>query len=90
MVDAFHIDLAAIDLVGQSRLQQHLDLHVLDGAALHGQQVVLLIDTAPIHHLPDAGFQHLVKPQAGAAAVALSERVGDIHLHILLDDLVKG
>ena len=38
----------------------------------------------------DTGFQHLVKPQTGAAAVALSERVGDIHLHIFFDDLVKG
>ena len=37
VVDAFHVDLAAIDLVGQSRFQQNLDLHVLDGAALHGQ-----------------------------------------------------
>ena len=39
VVDALHIDLTAIDLVGQSRFQQNLDLHVLDGAALHGQQV---------------------------------------------------
>ena len=41
-------------------LRVFLNLHVLDGAALHGQQVVLLIDFAPIHHLPDAGFQHVV------------------------------
>ena len=35
LVDAVPIYLTAAHLVGQCRLQQYLDLHILDGAALH-------------------------------------------------------
>ena len=31
-----------------------------------------------------------VQPNAGAAAIAFPEGVGNVHLHILFDDLIKG
>ena len=89
VVDALYIDLTAGYLVGQCRLQKHLDLNISDGAALHREEVVLLIDLAPVNNHADLAFQHMIKPDAGTATIALSERMGDIHLHIFFDDFIK-
>ena len=48
VIDAPHTDRAVVDFVRQRPLQQTLDLYVPDRAALHRQQVVLLVDPAPI------------------------------------------
>lgn len=53
VVDAVPIHLTAADLIGQCRLQQHLDLHILDGAALHCKEIILFIHLAPVHDLAD-------------------------------------
>ena len=89
-VYAFHIDLPIIDLVRQRGLQQHLDFQVLHWAALHGQQIVLLVHMAPIHNLFQLFLQDRVQPKPGTPAVALPKRVGNIHLNILFDDLIIG
>ena len=39
---------------------------------------------------PSSFFQNRVQPEPGASAVALSEWVRHVHLHILGNDLVKG
>ena len=65
-------------------LRVFLNLHVLDGAALHGQQVVLLIDFAPIHHLPDAGFQHVVSYDTECAFAIVRILKCTITLQILI------
>ena len=44
---------------------------------------------ASVNHFADFIFQDMVKPNAGAATVTLSERVGDVHLNILFNYLVK-
>ena len=31
----------------------------------------------------------MIKPDTGTATIALSERMGDIHLHIFFDDFIK-
>ena len=89
-VDALHIDQPVCDPVCEGCTEQGFDLHVLDGAALHGKEIIALIHTAPVDDLMQLLFQDAVQPDAGAAAVAFPEGMGHIHLHILLDDLIKG
>ena len=36
------------------------------------------------------GFQQQIQPDACTAPVAFTEGVGDVHLHILLNDLIKS
>ena len=66
-VDAFHIDLAVIDLFGQGGAQQGLYLHILDRAALHRKEIVPLIDAAPVDDLMQLLFEDGIQPDAGAA-----------------------
>lgn len=89
-VDALHVDLAIIHLVSESRLKQRLDLGVADRAALHGKEVVLAVNEAPIDHRSQLFAKDAVEPDARGAAVAFSEGVGDVHLDVLLDNLVEG
>ena len=67
-----------------------LDFDVLNWAAFHRQQIVLFIHLAPIDNLAEFSLQNTVQPNTSAAPVSLSERMGDIHLHIFLDNLVKS
>ena len=58
-------------------------------ASALGEETVTLEDVCE-PYLMQLGFQQQIQPNADAASVALPEGMGDIHLHILLDDLVKG
>ena len=89
MVDALHIDVPAVDLVRKRVLQNVLDLRVPDRTAFHRQQIILFIHAAPVDHLVQLDFQQMIQPDAGAAPVALTEGVGNVHLHIFLDDLIE-
>ena len=60
MVDALHIDLAAMDIVGQGVFQDMLDLDILNWAALHCQQIVLFINLTPIDHLADLLLENAI------------------------------
>ena len=66
-----------------------LDLNIPDGAALHGKQIVLLIDLASVHHPADFLFQNTVQPDSGGAAIAFPERVCNVHFHIFFNNLVE-
>ncbi len=50
MVNAFHIQLPAVDLVRQGISQDVLDLRVADGTPLHGQEAVVF----QRHNLPSS------------------------------------
>ena len=90
VVDAFHIDLTAIDFVGQGIFQNILYFNIFNRTALHSEQIVLFINLAPIDNLAEFLFENAIKPNACASAVALTERVGNIHFHIFFYNLVKG
>ena len=70
MVNALHKHFPAVYLIGQSRAENMLDLNIPDGAALHGKQIVLLIDLASVHHPADFLFRNTVQPDSGGAAIA--------------------
>ena len=72
-VDALHIDQPVCDPVCEGCTEQGFDLHVLDGAALHGKEIIALIHPAPVNDLMQLLFQDAVQPDAGAAAIALPE-----------------
>ena len=65
------------------------DFNIFYRAALHGKKIIFLINPAPINDLVKFGFENEVEPNTGAAPVSFSERMGDIHFHILLDDFIK-
>ena len=67
-----------------------LDLNVADGTALHGQQIILFIYLAPANALFQFNFQNVVKPDAGTAAISLSEWMRNIHFDILLNDFIES
>ena len=90
MIYAFHIDLTVIDLIGEGIFEKIFNLNIPDRAALHGKKIILLADLAPVNHHADALFQHEVKPDPCASAVALPEWVGNVHLNIFLNDFIKG
>ena len=46
VVDAFQIYLTALDVIGQSSLENMLDFNVPDGAAFHGEKIIFLINPA--------------------------------------------
>ena len=62
---------------------EHFDFHIFNRAALHSEQIIFFINLAPINNLADFVFQDMVEPNAGAATVTLTERVGNVHLNIL-------
>ena len=84
VVDSLHEHLSIIDLIGQRDFQQVFDLYIFDGAALHRQQIILLVDFAPIDDHSQFLFQHQVEPDTCCSAIALAEWVGHIHFHIFL------
>ena len=51
VVNTLHVKLPIVDVGGEGFFQQVLDFRVSDGASLHGQKVVLLVNLAPVHHL---------------------------------------
>ena len=67
-----------------------LDFDVVHWAALHCGEVVGLVDKAPVNHEFKFGFEDMVEPNPPAAPVSLAERVGNIHLNVFFDYLVKG
>ena len=70
MVDAFHIDFTAIDVIGQSSLQDMLDFDILNGAALHSEMIIFLFNLAPVNNLVKLGFENEVEPNTSAAPVS--------------------
>ena len=58
MVDAFHIDLTAVDFVGQGIFQNILYFDIFNRTALHSEQIVLFIDFAPINNLAELLFEN--------------------------------
>ena len=72
-VHALHINLPVVDLVGQGRFQKGFDLQIFDRAALHRQQIVLLVYPAPVNDLTEFLFQNSVQPEPGASAIALRQ-----------------
>ena len=90
VVNALHIHLTVGNSVGERGFQQLLYLCVVHGAALHGGEVIGLVDKAPINDEFQLGFEDMVEPDSPAAPVSLAEWVGNIHLNIFLYNLVKG
>ena len=90
VVDALHIDLSAIHIIGECVFQKVFDFNIFYRAALHCKKIIFFIHLAPINDLMKFGFENEVELNAGAAPVALPKGVGDIHFHILLDDFIKS
>lgn len=78
MVNAFHIDFAAIDVRGQSSLQNMLDFNILNGATLHSEKIIFLINPAPVNDLVKFSLENQIQPNTSAAPISFSEGVGDI------------
>ena len=57
----------------------HSNLNILDRTAFHRLFI----------HLANFGFQEMVKPNAGTAAIAFSKGMGYVHFHIFFDDFIK-
>jgi len=68
------------------QLFQHAGVY---GALHHRVHVLRLAYPAPVHALLQALLQDQVKPEPGAPAVAVHERVGHVHLHVFVHDLVE-
>ena len=66
-----------------------LDFDILNGATLHSEKIIFFIDFAPVNDLVKLGFENQIQPNTSAAPISFSEGVGDIHFHILFDDLIK-
>ena len=90
IVDAFHEHLAVVDFVGQRGFEQRFQGRAVDDAPAHGVEIRLFIDLAPVDALLQTALEHQIKPDAGAASVALHEGVGDVHFHIFVDYLVEA
>ena len=90
MVDAFHIDFTAVDVIGQGSFQDMLDFDILNGATLHSEKIIFLIHLAPVNDLVKLGFENKVEPNTSTAPITFSEGVGDIHFYVLLDDLIES
>lgn len=90
MVDAFHIDFTAIDVIGQSSLEDMLDFNILDGTTLHREKKIFFTHPAPVNDLVKLGFETQIQPNTSAAPISFSEGVGDIHFHVLFHDLIKS
>ena len=79
-----------MDLIGQRGFEERFQGRAVDDAPAHGVEIRLLIDLAPVNALLQTALEHQIKPDAGAASVALHEGVGDVHFHILVDYLVEA
>ena len=55
----------------------------------HCIEVVVLGDLAPVDAFAEALFEDEVEPDAGGAAVAFHEWVGDVHFYVFVNDLVE-
>lgn len=60
------------------------------GAFAHGSKIVVLVNLTPVHAPLERSFEHEVEPDVCAAPIALHKGVGDVHLHILVDNFIKG
>ncbi len=89
-VYAFHIGFAVGGFRSQGRAEEIFDFGIHNGAALHGEEVETFINLAPIHNFTKFLFEDAIKPDAGGAAVALAEGVGDIHLNVFGADFIKS
>ena len=55
----------------------------------HCIEVVVLCDLAPVNAFAEAFLEDEVEPDAGGAAVAFHEWMGDVHFYVFVDDLVE-
>lgn len=89
IVDAFHEHFTAIDVRSQGAGYELLDGVAVGDAEFHSVEIVVLVYPTPVDTLLEAGFEHEVEPDAGAAPVAFHERVYDVHFHIFVENLVE-
>lgn len=90
MVNAFHIDLTVVYFVGKRGFQHDLYLRIADRTSFHSEQVVFFIDFAPVNDLAELDFENEAEPYPAASAVALSERVSNIHFDVFFNYFIKG
>ena len=57
---------------------------------LHCLYVFNLAEPLPVDHLPEALFEDHVQPDASSSPVSVHEWMGNVHLHVLCDDILKS
>ncbi len=62
VINAFHIEITAIDIIGQGFFQQVINFDIFYRAALHSQQVVLFIHFAPIDNRAEFLLKNAIQP----------------------------
>jgi hypothetical protein len=55
-INAFHVQRAVVNMVGQRLVQQGFDFKVFHHTALHGREVFFFVHAVPIDHLLDGIF----------------------------------
>lgn len=90
LFDALDNHFSVFCVFGQVLTEQEAYFEVVDRGAFHGREVLVFVNKLPVDHFAERTLQHHVEPDACSASVALHERVADVHLHVLLDDVFEG
>ena len=88
-VNPFHVHFAVVDFVSQGVLQYYLDFYVFDGASLHDEEIISLVNLALVNDFSQFPPEYAVQPDMRASSVSFPERMRNVHLHIFFNNLVK-
>ena len=89
VVNALHKGLTVVDFVGQSKLQKSLNVRRVCDTFSHRIQVVVLVNLAPINAFLQLLFENQIEPDTSRTTITLTERMSDVHLDILVGNLLE-
>ena len=90
IVNTLHKYFSIINLYSESWQHQSLDMCAIRNTLTHGCQIFVFVYLAPIYTPFERTLQHEVEPNASTATITFHERMGNVHFHVFVHNLIKG